>query len=137
MSIRRECRYCADLQECPGHRKASNTCGGNERRCSGAGESRSDRTVGRGNVGVGHNKYRPRNDVGERRSGGAQHSLHIVNRPHRLGRGVMVGDDLASLVNAVLAADVDRRRPRGNYGSMAKGRASHEAIGLQGSNLHG
>src|SRR5262249_15236201 len=50
---------------------------------------------------------------------------------------VMAGDDLASLVDAVLAADVDGRCPRGNYGSMAKGGAPHEAIGPQVSNLHG
>ena len=136
-SIRCDCRDCADLQERPGHRQASNTGSGNERRCSSAGEPRSDRTVGRGHVGIGRNKYRPRNDVGERRSGGAQHSLDIIDGPHRLGRRVMASDDLASLVRAVLAADVDRRRPRGNYGSMAKGRAPHEAIGLQVSNLHG
>ena len=136
-SIHREGRDCADLQERPGHRKASNTCSGNERRCSGAGEPRSDRTVGRGHVGIGRNKYRPRNDVGQRGSGSAQHSLDIVDGPHRLGRRVMASDDLASLVHAVLAADVDRRRPRGNYGSMAKGGTPHEAIGLQVSNLHG
>ena len=107
------------------------------RASAGAGQSRSDRTVGRGNVGIGRDKDRPRNDVGERRSSGAQHSLDIVDGPHRLGRRVMVSDDLASLVHAVLAADVDRHRPRGNYGSMAEGRAPHEAIGLQVPNLHG
>src|SRR5215472_14875783 len=136
-SIRCNCGDRADLQERPGHRQASNTCSGDERGCSGAGEPRSDRAVGRGHVGIGRNKYRPRNDVGERRPGGAQHRLDVVDGPHRLGRRVMAGDDLASLVHAVLAADVDRRRPRGNYGSMAKGRAPHEATGLQVSNLRG
>ena len=48
-SVRCECRDCANLQERSGHRKASNTCSGNERRRSGAGESRSDHAVGRGN----------------------------------------------------------------------------------------
>jgi len=134
-SVRCECCDCADLQECPGHRKAGNACSGDERGCSGAGESRSDRAVGRGNVGIGRYKDGPRNDVGERRSSGAQHSLDIVDGPRRLGRRVMAGD-LARLVHAVLAADVDRRRPRGNYGSVAKGRAPHEAIGLQVSNFH-
>src|SRR5215475_3486441 len=52
-SIRRDRRDRADLQERPGHRKARNTCSGHERGCSGAGEPRSDRTVGRGHVGIG------------------------------------------------------------------------------------
>jgi hypothetical protein len=130
-------RDCADLQQRPRHRKASNTGSGHERRRSGAGEPRSDCGVGRGRVGIGRNKHRPRDDVGQRRSGGAQHRLDIVDGPHRLGRRVLAGNDLASLVHAVLAADVDRRRPRGNDGSMAEGRAPHEASGLQVPNLHG
>jgi len=110
---------------------------GNQRRCPGAGEPRSDRAVGRGHVGIGGDQYRPRHDVGECRPGGAQHNLGVVEGPHRLGRRVTAGDDLAGLVHAVLAADVDHRRPRGNDGSMAKGGAPHEAIGLQVPNLHG
>ena len=40
--------------------------------------------------------HRPRNDVGQRRTGGAQHSLDIIDGPHRLGRSVLAGDDAAA-----------------------------------------